>query len=375
MTLFPYTTLFRSYRVYIRVHNYPINFWHHLYFRLLTSGFGELLYADDANLRGPDRANLRLTIRCFDPDQIPQLMVINSENKWTKCWITILGWEVDDESPLPGSYGGPKSGGTMLPADPLAQSLRFQPEADREVRQGLIGTHCTIRGLANSGQPRIQSPEEGNWRSHFGCMSISDTLCPYSMGEHSKSTICLGQSLDTGVRLQADRQTMTAMSYAAHAHQKDSGSKAGTNIWPTVCPPRTIAKNKTTTYKCIQRNPQPIQTPIIKHQPSHCKEYPFPTSFQKSVLKACPDKLVNSGTFLNTTKTRPGPSLPSQTNKIDLKNNSLPSILGPHPLSLLYTPAVNPSPPSQTKYKILQKKNKQILPKIQNLKSHHGCLG
>lgn len=131
------------FRVYLKIHDYPITFWHQFYFRLLVSGFGHPLYVDPANLRGRDRTNLRLTIQCHDPTGIPEKAVIHLENKWKTCQITVLGWELDGALP-PEGYDGPTSDGNLGEVNWEEESSIFHRGNDNGCRTSMAEARMAL---------------------------------------------------------------------------------------------------------------------------------------------------------------------------------------------------------------------------------------
>lgn len=114
--------------------NYPNEFWHPSYFKILAAGFGEAIGADKENRRGTDRSTLRLTVRCFDPVAIPQTLTVHSENSWTTCRIDLIGWEIGDDD-LPVGFDGPDRGGSMEEVPWEYEYPYRAPGEDRLIRQ------------------------------------------------------------------------------------------------------------------------------------------------------------------------------------------------------------------------------------------------
>lgn len=127
-------------RIYIRVINFPYEFWHPTYFNQFTVGFGEALYADGENTRGIDRSTLRLTIKTYDPCLIPYRSTLHYENGWTECRTEIIGWEMDDSN-LPADYTGQTSGGSMEEVDSANEWGGMSPAGDTVLRQQLAEVH------------------------------------------------------------------------------------------------------------------------------------------------------------------------------------------------------------------------------------------
>lgn len=146
------------YRVYIRVLKYPAEFWHPMYFGLLTAGFGEVLYADGENTRGIDRSTLRLTVKTLDPCLIPYWAILHYENRWTRCRVEVIGWEEVDPHP-PGDHGH-ASGGSM---EEVSGGNEWSPGADSLIRHQLAEAH----------RRQLVTPPENN---HFGQRTIAGNL-------------------------------------------------------------------------------------------------------------------------------------------------------------------------------------------------------
>lgn len=168
-----------SFRVYLRVSSYPTEFWHHSYFSLLTAGFGEVLYADQANTLGRDRSTLRLTIRAFDPSLIPSTMIVHCQNGWTRCRLAIIGWEAD-ESDLPADFQGPASGGSMEEVDP-----------DSETWHGLSGEDATARHLLLNAHRETmrQQPEHNTWWRSNATMAMTRPIAEAAAPGSAKSQL------------------------------------------------------------------------------------------------------------------------------------------------------------------------------------------
>lgn len=164
-----------SYRVYFRVHNFPTDFWHYYYFWLFTSGFGDLLYVDDENIRGPDRSSLRMTVRCFDLALIPPVMIVHNELEWTRCWISIIGWEMDGP-PSNISYNGPVSGGSLVAIDGAHEPVTHTQNMDSEVRRSLIRAHNTLGNMAS--EAAANPPADLGWQWAFPIWSTGETNTP-----------------------------------------------------------------------------------------------------------------------------------------------------------------------------------------------------
>lgn len=130
-------------RVYLRVLNYPTEFWLPSYFCLLVAGFGEVLYADGDNTRGIDRSTLRLMIRTFDPSLIPSGAILHYENEWTRCRFEVIGWDAD-ETYLPGDFQGITSGGLVDEVNGEYEWSSAPPGRDNLLRQQMVEAHRKI---------------------------------------------------------------------------------------------------------------------------------------------------------------------------------------------------------------------------------------
>ena len=148
-----------AFKVYIRVLNYPTEFWHHSYFNLLTAGFGEVLYADEANTLGRDRSTLRLSIKTHDPSLIPQTIILHCDNGWTRCCLTVIGWEAN-ESDLPDGFEGPKTGGSMAEVNPEHEWSGLPNGGDEMLRRHMMDAHkdAMCRSPEQSDQGRRNVP-------------------------------------------------------------------------------------------------------------------------------------------------------------------------------------------------------------------------
>lgn len=149
-----------SFRVYIRVIRYPNECWHPLYFKFLTAGFGEVLFADDANSSGPDRSNLRLVLRCYDPTIIPPSVTLHYQNNWTSCPISIIGWEFGGGGP-PEDFDGPISAGTMEESRLETEVPYHDRGGDVQIRQQMADAFWRLS--ATVGHMHSGSGELGFW--------------------------------------------------------------------------------------------------------------------------------------------------------------------------------------------------------------------
>lgn len=119
-----WTTSPTPYRVSLRIREFPYLFWHPFFFRYLTSSFGSSIFIDAQNAPGTDCSSLRLTILCYDPSRMPKSIVIDHENRWTKCYVEMIGGTFSRDQP-PSGYQGTLSEGLNeqngnLPIHPLA---------------------------------------------------------------------------------------------------------------------------------------------------------------------------------------------------------------------------------------------------------------
>lgn len=118
-----------SYKVYIKVHNYPLCLWHPQNFHWLVAGFGTPLYVDDENSLGPDRSTLRITVKLLDPALLPPAIVINYGDRWKRCEVALVGWSFY-EGIRPRRYEGPTEGGRLSDNMSGPESHRYNETED-----------------------------------------------------------------------------------------------------------------------------------------------------------------------------------------------------------------------------------------------------
>lgn len=58
------------------------------------AGIGTPLYVDRANTVDFDRATIRMTVQTSDPALLPPSIVVNLDNKWQRCPISLIRWEI-----------------------------------------------------------------------------------------------------------------------------------------------------------------------------------------------------------------------------------------------------------------------------------------
>lgn len=132
-----------SFKLYFRVHKFPNCCWHGHYFHLLVAGIGTPLYVDRANIRGIDRATLRVAVRTADPALLPPSIVVNIDDKWKVCPISLIGWELSGNPP--DGYDGPTRGGQAEDVNWEAEFPSYRPGADSELRNGLMAVRQSLR--------------------------------------------------------------------------------------------------------------------------------------------------------------------------------------------------------------------------------------
>lgn len=93
-------SLTNHFRVRLNILNFPIKFWHPKFINQVVAEFGEVETIDEENIIGPDRSSLNLWIVCADPGRIPASKVLPFGDRWTQCYINIVGWRYIGWIPL-----------------------------------------------------------------------------------------------------------------------------------------------------------------------------------------------------------------------------------------------------------------------------------
>lgn len=94
-----------SSQLLILVHDFPIAYWHPIYFRQAVSGMGNLLGVSNDALRGTDKSKLCLRIECYDLGLIPTVLRVGHGNRWSDCLIERIGEDGSVVNSSPPNHG------------------------------------------------------------------------------------------------------------------------------------------------------------------------------------------------------------------------------------------------------------------------------
>lgn len=90
-------------RVSIKIHDFPVDFWHPTYFRQAITGMGTLAGIPADVARGDNKAFVQLSINCHDVLLIPYTLMLGHDGKWTSCRVELEG----RQDPLVNGEGQP----------------------------------------------------------------------------------------------------------------------------------------------------------------------------------------------------------------------------------------------------------------------------
>lgn len=82
-----------SYRLDIIVTGFPVPLWHEFFIIRFLSCLGEVLFVNELNLAGHDKARIMATIRAIDPRAVPRFIVVHFLQFWKECRIHIREWD------------------------------------------------------------------------------------------------------------------------------------------------------------------------------------------------------------------------------------------------------------------------------------------
>ena len=74
-----------SNRTLLRIHNFPLDYWHPYYFRQAVSGIGVLMGVSQEGLRGSNKTSLSLLVDCYDYALIPCILRVGHGSRWSDC--------------------------------------------------------------------------------------------------------------------------------------------------------------------------------------------------------------------------------------------------------------------------------------------------
>jgi hypothetical protein len=79
----------QTYMVRMKITQCPLSLWHQNFFAVALAPMGELAEIHAINEIGDERAFLRVWIHCRDPYRISDYLVLNFEDKWVQCPVTV----------------------------------------------------------------------------------------------------------------------------------------------------------------------------------------------------------------------------------------------------------------------------------------------
>lgn len=79
------------FKVYIRITNFPFEFWNPFFVHLVVAQFGDAEQIDSDNMWGDDRSAIAISLLCLDPKRIPFSSQIPFGTEfWKECFIEIV---------------------------------------------------------------------------------------------------------------------------------------------------------------------------------------------------------------------------------------------------------------------------------------------
>lgn len=90
-------------RVLISILDFPLDYWHPVYFRQAVSGMGKMVGIDQQSLRGISKKCVNLMIDCVDRRLIPRRLYVGHGNQWSKCLVVHHGDHHHNEDDPPSS--------------------------------------------------------------------------------------------------------------------------------------------------------------------------------------------------------------------------------------------------------------------------------
>lgn len=116
-----------GFKVYIKITNFPYEFWHPSFVQMVVAPFGDAEQIDNENLWGEDATEINVTVNCLDPKRIPPSSILPfGDEYWKECFIEIVGWEYN--------YSPPEEG-------------RYDPGEEENARDSLIAAHERMNRL------------------------------------------------------------------------------------------------------------------------------------------------------------------------------------------------------------------------------------
>lgn len=172
LTTQPWQTQLRSdplpppIRVHLTIHDFPLDYWHPLYFRQAVSGLGIMVGVSQDALRGFNKAVLCLWVDCYDLNLIPTTLRVCHESGWSDC---LVEWQ-DGASPTftlppPPPHSGADS--TRVPPEVLHQAQLVRPYIPPCRRNQLL-RRVLNEAPFRRGAPAAQQGFSGLWSTDRG---------------------------------------------------------------------------------------------------------------------------------------------------------------------------------------------------------------
>lgn len=80
-----------SFQAIVTIHDFPVDFWHPVYFRQAISAMGVLVAIPGEVLRGDNKGQVKLLIDCVDPKLIPYKLIVGHGEEWSECRVSLQG--------------------------------------------------------------------------------------------------------------------------------------------------------------------------------------------------------------------------------------------------------------------------------------------
>lgn len=109
-----------TFRAMITIHDFPVDYWHPVYFRQATSAMGVIVAIPGEVLRGRNQGKVRLLLDCVDPKLIPHKLILGHGDKWTTCKVHLDGRPDQGDGaapPPPPPEGGGRGNGPDSDSD------------------------------------------------------------------------------------------------------------------------------------------------------------------------------------------------------------------------------------------------------------------
>lgn len=181
-------------------------------------GIGSPLYVDMANAIGIDRATLRVAVLSSDPSLLPQSSIVNLDNRWRKCPISLIGWEIIGE--VPHGFDGPTGSGQLDDVDWERETPGFRQGRDLPVRSVMLAAGRHLQQLMGS-EPH---------QNHLWGESLGGGSHGWSMrDDDTPSSLKMGPRFAT----QEDKQLLIRDN-GLRSFREGIGSDMHKSLWPLV---------------------------------------------------------------------------------------------------------------------------------------------